>query len=177
MVLLPFPAAIAIAYYAKLTNYSVLMNRWMLASLLFFLAAFACFFCAIKGLRMPPWKKIRFPDIKIHVFGEGIATVERVIAVTGASIKPVVRETLKRYMVRIVNTEGEQNASLTIRLYAKLLPDYSIGPVLDAILTPPDWNLSPDVALSPIQMPIVLEPRNGGWRRLALCDAKIFRIH
>ena len=56
LVLLPFPAAIAIAYYAKLSNYSILMNRWMLVSLVFFLAAFACFFGAIKGLRFPRGK-------------------------------------------------------------------------------------------------------------------------
>src|SRR5208283_2086883 len=43
LALVPFPAAIAIAYYAKLTHYSVLLNRWMLVSLVFFLAAFGCF--------------------------------------------------------------------------------------------------------------------------------------
>jgi hypothetical protein len=157
LVLLPFPAAIAIAYYAKLTHYSVLLNRWMLASLLFFLAAFACFFCAIKGLRMPPWKKMRFPDIKIHVNGEGFNTVERVITAPGMANKLVTNETLKRYMVRIVNMEGEQNASLTIRLYVKLKPG-SFGPVLETLCPPLDWNLSPDSGLNPIQMPVVLQP-------------------
>jgi hypothetical protein len=108
LVLLPFPAAIAIAYYAKLTNYSVLMNRWMLASLAFFLAAFACFFCAIKGTRMPPWKKIRFPNIKVDIYGEGFANTERVIMEPGASSEFIMMETLKRYMVRIINVEEEQ---------------------------------------------------------------------
>jgi hypothetical protein len=157
LVLFPLPAAIAIAYYLKLTNYSVLLNRWMLASLLFFLAAFVCFFCAIKGLRMPPWKKIKFPDIKVHIYGEGFATVEHVITVPGGSGQLVTNETLKRYLVRIVNMEGEQNASLTIRLYAKLVPGSS-GPVLDTVCPPPGWNLSLDLSLNQIKMPIVLEP-------------------
>lgn len=71
LALVPFPAAIGIASYAKLTNYSVLLNRWMLASLVLFFIAFGCFLGAIKGLRFPPWKKITFPDIKIDVYGTG----------------------------------------------------------------------------------------------------------
>jgi hypothetical protein len=159
LALVPFPAAIAIASYAKLTNYSVLLNRWMLVSLAFFLAAFACFFGAIKGLRFPPWKKITFPDIKIHVYGAGFEVVERVITVPGASSNLVTKETLWLFMVRIVNMEAEQNASLTVRLYAKLVPG-SFDDVLEMVCTPPDWSLSPDLGLNPIQMPFVLEPGN-----------------
>jgi hypothetical protein len=68
LVLVPFPAAIAIAYYLKLTSYSVLLNWWMLASLVFFLAAFGCFLGAIMDLRFPPWKKITFPDVRVHIY-------------------------------------------------------------------------------------------------------------
>jgi hypothetical protein len=157
LVLLPFPAAIAIAYYAKLTHYSVLLNRWMLASLLFFLAAFACLLCAIKGVRLPPWKKIEFPDIKVHVHGEGFNTVERVITAPGMAKNLVTNEVLKRYMVRIVNMEEQQNASLTIRLYVKLKPG-SFGPALETVCPPLSWNLPPDSGLNPIQMPVVLQP-------------------
>jgi hypothetical protein len=140
-VLVPFPAAIAIAYYAKLTRYSVLLNLWMLASLLFLIAAFACFLCAISGLRFPPWKRIKFPDIKVHIYGEGIHNTDRVTNIRGASSPLVTPETLKVFMVRIVNMEAEQNASLTIRLYAKIVPG-SFGPSLEDICTPPDWALS-----------------------------------
>jgi hypothetical protein len=159
LALVPFPAAIAIAYYAKLTNYSVLLNRWMLASLAFFLAAFVCFFGAIKGLRFPPWKKITFPDIKIDVYGAGFTVAQRVITIPGASSSLVTNETLQLFMVRIVNMEAEQNASLTVRLYAKLVPS-SFGNVPEMVCTPPDWSLSPDLDLNPIQMPLVLEPGN-----------------
>ena len=81
--MVPFPAAISIAYYAKLTNYPLVLNWWMLVSLMFFLAAFACFSCAIKGFRMPPWKKIEFPDIQVDLYGLGFMSIPRTIAVAG----------------------------------------------------------------------------------------------
>ena len=113
LALVPFPAAIAIASYAKLTNYSVLLNRWMFASLVLFFAAFGCFLGAIKGLRFPPWKKITFPDIKFDVYGAGFNVTQHVITIPGASSSLVTNETLQVFMGRIVNMEAEQNASLT----------------------------------------------------------------
>ena len=95
LALVPFPAAIAIAYYAKLTNYSVLVNRWMLASLVLFFAAFGCFWGAIKGLRFPPWKRITFPDVRVHIYGDGTLITDRVVTVRGASSDLVIPETLK----------------------------------------------------------------------------------
>ncbi|MDQ2945004.1 MAG: hypothetical protein M3Y27_03535 [Acidobacteriota bacterium] len=159
LVLVPFPAAIAIAYYAKLTHHSVLLNWWMLASLMFFLAAFICFLGAIKGLRFPPWKRVRFPDIKVDIYGEGDSVTDRVITLASASSALVTRETLRTFRVRIVNMEAEQNASLTVRLYVKLAPG-SFGNAIEMICTPLDWALSPTApqALNPIQMPIVLQP-------------------
>lgn len=171
--LLPFPAAIAIAYYAKLSNYSILMNRWMLVSLVFFLAAFACFFGAIKGLRFPPWKRIAFPDIKFHVYGGGFKVVERVVTNPGASSSLVIQETLQLFRVRIINVEAEQNASLTIRLYAKLKPG-SFDDIPDTICTPPDWFLSPDLGLNPIEMPVVLEPGKAKGGHLVYVIAPYF---
>ena len=157
LALVPFPAAIAIAYYAKLTNYSVLTNRWMPLSLVFFLAAFGCFLGAIKGLRFPPWKKITFPDVKVNIYGERTLITDRVVTVRGANSGTATPETLKVFMARIVNMEGEQNASLTVRLYVELVPG-SFGDAQEMICTPPDWELSPTSNLNPIQMPIGLAP-------------------
>jgi hypothetical protein len=161
LALVPFPAAIAIAYYAKLTNYPLVLNWWMLVSLMLFLAAFACFFSAIRGFRMPPWKKIEFPDIQVDLYGIGFMSVPRTIAVAGivpeASSVIMTTESLRFFMVRVTNMEGEQNASLTIRLYAKLVPG-SHGPVLETVCSPPDWPLSPESGLRLIEMPLVVEP-------------------
>ena len=117
------------------------------------------FLGAIKGLRFPPWKKIAFPDIKIHVYGAGFKVAERVITVPGASMDRVTREALQLFMVRIVNMEAEQNASLTVRFYAKLVPG-SFSDAEEMVCPPPDWELSPTLNLKPIPMPYVLEPGN-----------------
>ncbi len=82
--------------------------------------------------------------------------MERVITVPGASNKLITTVKPQRYMVRIVNMEAEQNANLTIRLYAKLVPG-SFGPVLNTVC-PPYWNISQDAELRPIEDPLVLGP-------------------
>lgn len=124
---------------------------------MFFLAAFGCFLGAIRGLRFPPWRKITFPDIKIDVYGGGFEVTERVINMPGASSDIVTNEMIQLFMVRVVNMEAEQNASLTVRLYAKLAPG-SFGYALEMICTPPDWKLSLALDQNQIQMPIGLEP-------------------
>lgn len=157
LVLVPFPAAIAIAYYAKQTSYSVLLNRWMLASCAFFLAAFVCFLGAIRVWSFPPRKKLTFPNVQVHVYGNGVTNTDHTVYVHGASSALITPATLYIFKVRIVNLEAEQNANLTVRIYVKLVPG-SFDVIGETIWLPPDWSLSPTLNLTPLQMPIVLQP-------------------
>jgi hypothetical protein len=71
---------------------------------------------------------------------------------------------LQAWRVRITNLETEQNASLTITLYVKLVPG-SRGRVGETIWTVPDWPLDPSLGLDKIDMPIILAPgtTKGGY--------------
>jgi len=80
-----------------------------------------------------------------------------VITIAGANGDLVIHETLKVFRVRIVKMEAEQDASLTPLLYVKLVPG-SFGDALEMICTPPNWALPPTLDLTPIQIPIVLQP-------------------
>ena len=161
MALTPFPAAIAVAYFAKETHYAILWNRWMLVATLLFLTAFACFLAGVTG-RALPLIKPRFPNIKVDIYGAGSVTAQspilfsRGIGTTAGSMT-ILSAQLQLFFVRFLNIETEQNASLTVRLYVKLIPG-SFGPVGEAVCTPPGWELPADLKLKAISTHMVLPP-------------------
>jgi hypothetical protein len=116
LVLAPFFAAIAVAYFAKVKDYP-LNDPWMWAASVAFIAAFTCFFGAIKRWPFPPWVKISFPNISLNVYGTGTVRAKRELY---GGMK--VATELLSFRSRFVNLESEQNASLTVRLYLKLRP-------------------------------------------------------
>jgi hypothetical protein len=150
-------AAIALAYFTKEQHFSLYTSWQMLAALAVFVLAFACFLGAIFRWPFPPWKKPGFPNVKVRIDGSGITNAERTIYTPGGNILVKGTAKLQVFKVRIVNLEDEQNANLTIRLFAKLGPG-SFGDVLEAVCTPPDWQLSPTLNIAPIRMPIFLQP-------------------
>lgn len=151
LALAAFFVAIAIAYFTKETHYS-LNGPWLWAAVASFVIAFACFFGAILGWRIPPWTRTQFPNIQVTIFGQGNYVTEREPCF-GLKIPAQ----LAVFNARLVNTESEQNVSLTLRLYVKLRPG-SFGRVGEMVGTPPDWPLSPSLNLDPIHMPIGLAP-------------------
>jgi hypothetical protein len=152
LALVPFLAAIAIAYFLKDQRYSLFGNFWMLAACVSFLVAFGCFFGVIAGWRFPPWARPGFPDIRVQIHGTGLIHTERE---AGTGIDVPAR--LLSFHARFVNSETQQHASLTVLLYVKLVPG-SWGRAGEAACPPPDWALSPSLSLSPIGMPFALAP-------------------
>jgi hypothetical protein len=119
--------ASALAYFTKIQKYSLFSSWWMLAAILVFLAAFACFYSAIKGVAFPPWEELRFPQIKVEFYGSSNVMIPR----TGMDGLPVDPFYIWFYRIHIVNLEKEQNASLIIRPLFSLAPD-SQGPFAEA---------------------------------------------
>src|SRR5260221_11911593 len=89
----------------------------MLGVLVTFVAAFACFFGAIRGWTFPPWIKPDFPDIDVEIYGTGSIDTQR----EGGSGLAVPAH-LRSFNARFVNTGRQQCASLTWVLYVKLVP-------------------------------------------------------
>ena len=147
-----FLTAIAIAYFLKDTHYSLIWNGWMLAAIASFLAAFTCFFGAIKDWSLQPLVKPEFPDIRLEIYGAGSMNTERE-AGTGLAVPAHLRS----FTVRFVNAETGRNANLTVLLYMTLVPG-SWGRVGEAVCPTPDWALPPSLGLSPISMPVALAP-------------------
>jgi hypothetical protein len=147
-----FLAAVAIAYFAKGTHYSLFLNGWMLGALVCFLAAYACFFGAIRGWSFPPVVRPEFPDIEVEIYGTGSLDTQR----ESESGLPVPAR-LRSFHARFRNAETSQGASLTVLLYLRLVPG-SWGRVAEAVCPPPDWSLPPSLGLVPIGMPIELPP-------------------
>ncbi len=152
LALVPFLAAIAIAYFLKDLHYSLFWNFWMLAAWLSFLVAFGCLFGAISGWSFPPWVRPGFPDIRVQIYGAGLIDTERE-APTGMDVPA----RLRSFHVRFANAEAEQHASLTVLLFVKLIPG-SWGRVGEAVCPQPDWPLPPSLSLIPISMPFALPP-------------------
>lgn len=145
-------AAIGIAYFAKEAHYSLYKSAWMRESLLSFLLAFGCFLAAIIGWRFPPWLAIKFPDIKVDICGA------ESMAIKHSEFPGFERPCdLRAMKVRITSREIDQNASLTVRVFLKLVPG-SFGRVGEKICTPPHGALSPSLPLNPIAMPFPLLP-------------------
>ncbi len=143
---------VSLAYFTKKASFSPYTNRDTLIALIAFVAAFACFACAIVGLPFPPWVKVKFPDLYLDIFGRGEFATMRELT-NGMKIPAK----LVLFRVRITNLESEQNVSLTIYPYFKLVPG-SAGRLGEALASVADWPLDPTLPLRIIQMPIPLAP-------------------
>jgi hypothetical protein len=154
LTLFAFFTAVAIAYFAKQANYSLFLNGWMLGALLTFLAAFTCFYAAMRAWAFPPGAKPAFPSIEVEIFGTGSIDTQR----EGGSGLAVPAH-LQTFSSRFAHTGTEGTASLTVLLYVKLIPG-SWGRVGEAVCPPPDWTLTPSLSLTPISMPFELAPGN-----------------
>jgi hypothetical protein len=115
LTLFVFLAAVAIAYFLKQANYSLFINGWMLGALICFLAAYTCFFGAIKGWAFPPVAKAEFPGIEVEIYGTGSLDTQRE-SESGLSVPA----TLRSFNARFASTAASQDASLTVLLYVKL---------------------------------------------------------
>jgi hypothetical protein len=149
-----FFITISIAYFEKNTHYSLLLNWWMLAAVVAFLAAFTCFFGAIQNWSVPsvPQSAKRgFPSIRVDVLGTGLMETER-DGGSGLAVPTRVRS----ISARVTNLEVDQHASLVITLYIRLIPG-SWGRVGEAVCPPVSWDLS-SLGLSAISMPVALPP-------------------
>jgi hypothetical protein len=155
LALAAFLVLVAIAYFEKVARYSLFLNGWMIVALVFFLAAFACFFAAIEELPVPLpslLSRPNFPGIKIDIFGTGSMDTERE-AGTGL----VVPVRLRTFHARFANSDSSQSARLTVLLYVRLIPG-SWGRAAEAVCPPLDWTLPPALNLSPLSMPFALAP-------------------
>lgn len=149
-----FLTGFSIAYFEKETHYSLLLNWWMLAAVISFLAAFTCFFGAIQNWSVPSVPlsaRPGFPNIRVEISGTGSIETERDSG-SGLAVPARVRS----ISARITNLETERNANLTVLLYVKLIPG-SWGRVGEATCPPVAWDLS-SLSLSPISMPVALTP-------------------
>lgn len=147
-----FLTAIALAYFAKDTHYSLFGNMWMLLACVSFLAAFTCLFGAARQWPFPPWERSRFPDITVEIYGSGSTDTERE-AGTGIDVPAHLRS----FTARFTSTETGRQVSLTVLLYVRLIPG-SWGRVGEAACPPPSWTLPPSLSLSPLSMPFALSP-------------------
>jgi len=152
LTLFAFLVAIAIAYFAKQAHYSLFLNGWMLGAFLCFLAAYTCFFGAVKSWPFPPVARPDFPGIEVEIYGTGSMDTQRE-SESGLNVAAHLRS----FNARFTNTEAGQAANLTVLLYLKLIPG-SWGRVGEALCPPPDWPLPPSLGLTPISMPFDLPP-------------------
>jgi hypothetical protein len=151
LVLFAFLAAVAIAYFAKGPHYS-LWSGWMLAAGVSFVASFTCLFAATGSFAIPLRQPRRFPAITLDIYAAGSTHTER----EGGSGLDVAAH-LRSFNVRISNSDASQTASLTVRLYVKLVPG-SWGRASEFVAPPPSWTLPRALSLDPLAMPIDLAP-------------------
>jgi hypothetical protein len=149
--------AIGLAYFTKEQYFSFYTSWEAWASVAAFILGFACFACAILGVAFPPWAKPKFPNISVEIYGAADMTTHHMLPMGPDHTGMIVQTKLRAWHVRITNLETEQNASLTINLYVKLVPG-SQGRVGESNWTVPDWPLDPDLGLDKIDMPIILTP-------------------
>jgi hypothetical protein len=147
-----FLAAVAIAYFAKGTHYSLFLNGWMLGALICFLASYACFFAGIRDWPFPLAARPGFPDVEAEIYGTGAIDTQRE-SESGLAVPA----RLRSFHVRFRNAGASQGASVTVLLYLRLVPG-SWGRVGEAVCPPPDWPLPPSLGLTPIGMPFELPP-------------------
>jgi hypothetical protein len=115
-----FLTAVAIAYFAKGTHYSLFLNGWMLGAFICFVAAYACFFACLKGWAFPFAARRGFPDIEVEIYGTGSLDTQR----ESESGLPVPAH-LRSFHARFNNAGTGQDASLTALLYLRLVPGSS----------------------------------------------------
>jgi hypothetical protein len=152
LTLFAFLVAVAIAYFVKQANYSLFLNGWMLGVLISFLAAYACFFAAVRSVPFPSLAKPEFPDLTVEIYGISSIDTQR-----EADSGLAVPAHLRSFTARLQNAGTGQGASLTVLLYVRLVPG-SWGRVAEAVCPPPDWPLPPSLGLNPMTMPIGLPP-------------------
>jgi hypothetical protein len=134
--------AIGLAYYTKEVDFSFYTSWEAWASVAAFILGFTCFACAITGIHFPPWAKGKFPNINVEIYR--------------FSTQHAANDGVLTHSVRITNLETEQNASLTINPFLKLVDSTGhIEEVPGKVRRPPlDRNLQ----LDQIRMPITLTP-------------------
>jgi hypothetical protein len=115
------------------------------------------FACAIRGVPFLPWTKPKFPNILVDISAAADIPTQYTIPMGSSGNVMKVSTRLRSWRVQITNLEPEQNASLTIWLYVKLLPG-SRGQVGESIWTPPRWPIDPALGLKQLDMPIIIEP-------------------
>jgi hypothetical protein len=144
--------AIGLAYFTKEQNFSFYTSWEAWASIAAFILGFACFACAILGTPFPPWTKQKFPNIFVEIYGGSDVHTKHMFpnGITSSAH-------LRAYRVRITNLESEQNASLTIGLFLKLVPG-SRGRIGETSAPIPNWPLDATLGLDTIKMPIILAP-------------------
>jgi hypothetical protein len=126
----------------------------MLAALLSFVAAFACFFAAVEEWQVPvpPLARPDFPGLRVEIFGAGALSTERDAG--SGLVSPV---QLRTFHVRITRAGAGQPASLNVLLYLRLVPG-SWGRAAEAVCPPLDWAPPAALNLSPLSMPFTLAP-------------------
>jgi hypothetical protein len=156
--------AIGLAYFTKEQNFSFYTCWEAGASVVAFALGFACFACAILGVPFPPWVKPKFPNISVEIYGAADAVTHHMIPMGPNRQAMIMEVKLRAWRVRIINLETEQNASLTISLFVKVVPG-SRGRIGDTVWSVPDWPLDPNLGLDKIEMPITLAPgmTKGGY--------------
>lgn len=146
-----FLVAIAIAYFEK-TSQASLWSGWMVAALVAFAASFACFFGATQAWAVSGKPTVSLPDIRVDVFATAATDTERE---AGSGFD--VAAHLRSFNVRLANADTVRTASLTIRLYAGLVPG-SFGRAAECVCPPPTWALPRSLNLDPLAMPVELAP-------------------
>lgn len=156
--------AIGLAYFTKEPSFSFYTSWQLWASIAVFALGFACFACAILGISFPPGAKPKFPNVSVEIYGGADMVTQRTIPMGPNRAPMILGAKLRAWRVRITNLETEQNASLTIDLYVKLVPG-SKGRVGESIWSVPDWPLDPNLGLDKLEMPITLTPgmTKGGY--------------
>jgi hypothetical protein len=152
LTLFAFLSAVAIAYFLKQRGYSLFGNGWMLGALICLVAAYSCFFAAIRGWALPWVVKPAFPGVEVEIYGTGSLDIQRE-SDSGLAV-PV---TLRSLQARFTNPATGQPAQLEVLLYLRLVPG-SWGRVGEALCPPPDWPLPEALGLTPIGMPFGLAP-------------------
>jgi hypothetical protein len=148
--------AIGLAYFTKEPNFSFYTSWEAWASVAVFALGFACFGCAIWGIPFLPWAKMKFPDIRVDIYDGGSISTQCPIPSAPGTVSNVPAN-LKLWRVRITNLENEQNASLTINLFVKVIPG-SKGRAAESEWYVPDWPLDPVFGVNKLDMPIILAP-------------------
>jgi hypothetical protein len=154
LTLFAFLVAIAVAYFLKERGYSLFGNGWMVGAFICLIAAYSCFFAAIKGWGLPSAVKPSFPGVQVEIYGTGSLDIQRESG-SGLAVPVTLRSLHARFTNPATNPAAGQAALLEVLLYLRLVPG-SWGRVGEAVCPPPDWPLPESLGLTPISMPFDL---------------------